>query len=88
MTEDLSRTDMTASHSLTKIYRLSKIVDIPSGIEAMGISPKKLFLSVGRLDGSVEVWTTDSWIQLIKMTGIKGKFTLKYKIAILERYFF
>jgi WD40 repeat protein len=57
----------------TKIYRLSKIVDIPSGIDSMCISPEKKFIAVGRLDGSIEVWTSDTWIQLIKVPGIQGK---------------
>ena len=58
---------------MTKVYRLSKIVDIPSGIDSMCLSTCKSFLAVGRLDFSIDIWTTDTWIQLIKIPGIKRK---------------
>lgn len=71
----------------TKIYRLSKIVDIPSGIDSMCISPEKKFVAVGRIDGSLEIWTSDTWIQLVKIPGIKGNMNYNLDCDLRKIFF-
>ena len=57
----------------SEIWRINKLIDIPSPIQTMYLSNSKKFLAVGRQDNSIEVWKTDSWIQIIKIAGNKSK---------------
>lgn len=57
----------------TKVLRINSIVDIPSSIEAMFNLPEYNLLAVGRSDNSIEIWNTNTWVQLIKIFGIKSK---------------
>ena len=56
----------------TKVLRVNSIVDIPSTIECFALNNDKSILAVGRSDNSIELWTTDSWIQILKIQGNKN----------------
>ena len=56
----------------TKVLRVNSIVDIPSSIECFGLNHDKTILGLGRSDNSIELWTTDSWVQIIKIQGNKS----------------
>jgi len=58
----------------TKVLRVNSIVDVPGHIECMSVSRDKKLVAVGRADHSIEIWTTDSWIQLLKIPGSESKF--------------
>jgi WD40 repeat protein len=57
------------SESITKVLRLNSIVDVPSPIES--IFSLNNILAVARSDNTIELWDTNTWIQLIKIFGSK-----------------
>ena len=57
--------------SETKVYRLNSIVDIPSPIESMYKLENTNILGVARSDNTIELWNTDTWVQLSKIYGNK-----------------
>jgi len=63
---------MLSQTSSTKVLRVNSIVDIPSTIECFSLNTDKTILGVGRSDNSIELWSTDSWIQLLKIQGNKS----------------
>lgn len=69
----------------TKIIRVNSILDMPSSIEDMFNLEGGNILAVARSDNSIELWDTNSWIQIIKIPGLKSKifsrkkFNKKYK---------
>ncbi len=54
---------------MTKVLRLNSIVDVPSSIESMFVLHN--ILAVARSDNTVELWDTNTWVQLIKIFGTK-----------------
>jgi len=55
------------------LIRISSIIDMPSSIEDIYNLKNEKILAVGRSDNSIEIWSTNSWIQLLKIPGLKGK---------------
>jgi hypothetical protein len=53
----------------TKVYRLNSIIDVPNPIESLYLLHN--ILSVARSDNSIELWDTNTWIQVNKIYGIK-----------------
>ncbi len=66
-----------------KILRVSCIVDNPSPIESMFFLEKYDLLAVGRSDNSIEIWNTQTWVQLIKIFGTKSN-TIR-KVFLLKK---
>jgi hypothetical protein len=62
---------MTEEIKETKVIRLNSITDVPSPIEAF-FKPENInILGVGRSDNTIELWNTDTWVQLVKLYGSK-----------------
>ena len=59
------------NNKLTRLLRVSSIVDNPSAIESMYYLEKYRLLAIGRSDNTIEIWSTNSWVQLIKIFGTK-----------------
>jgi WD40 repeat protein len=57
------------TESITKVLRLNSIVDVPSSIESMFVLNN--ILAVARSDNTIELWDTNTWIQIIKIFGSK-----------------
>lgn len=57
----------------TELIRINSIVDMPSSIEDMFHIRDEKILAVGRSDNSIEIWSTNTWIQLLKIPGLKSK---------------
>jgi hypothetical protein len=62
----------------TELIRINSIVDMPSSIEDMFLMKEEKILAVGRLDNSIELWSTNTWIQLLKIPGLMSKFKIKF----------
>lgn len=58
----------------TELIRINSIIDMPSSIEDMFHLKNEKILAVGRSDNSIELWSTNSWVQLLKIPGLKSKF--------------
>lgn len=56
-----------------KMLRVNSILDLPSSVECFSLSKDKSILGVGRGDNSIELWKTDSWVQILKIQGNKSK---------------
>ena len=54
-----------------EIIRINCIDNIPSSIEDIFTLPSLNILALCRSDNSIEIWTINSWIQLIKIPGSK-----------------
>jgi hypothetical protein len=70
-----------------KIFRVSSIIDKPSAIESLYNLEKYKLLAVGRSDNSIEIWNTDTWVQLVKIQGtqsnqIRRVFMIKKKDTV------
>jgi hypothetical protein len=59
--------------TFTDIIKVNSIVDLPSSIEDMYNLQEHNILAVSRSDNTLEIWSTKSWIQLIKIPGMKSK---------------
>ncbi len=57
----------------TELLRISSIIDMPSSIEDMFHIKNEKILAVARSDNSIELWNTNTWIQLLKIPGLKSK---------------
>lgn len=55
-----------------KILRVSSIIDIPSPVESLFNLEKYKLLAVGRVDNTIEIWNTDTWVQIIKINGTQS----------------
>jgi hypothetical protein len=55
-----------------KVLRINCIVDPPSPIESLFYLEKYNLLAVGRSDNSIEIWNTNTWVQLVKIFGTKS----------------
>lgn len=55
-----------------KILRISSIIDNPVPIESLFNLEKYNLLAVGRSDNTIEIWNTDTWVQLIKINGTQS----------------
>ncbi len=55
--------------SSLEIIRINCIDNIPSSIENIFTLPSLNILALCRSDNSIEIWTINSWIQLIKIPG-------------------
>lgn len=64
---------MDLDNNQTKVLRVSSIVDVPSAIESLNAINEDNLLAVGRSDDTIELWNTNTWIQLIKINGLRGK---------------
>ena len=62
---------MQQSNKDTKVLRVNSIVDNPSPIESIFHLEKYDLLCVGRSDNSIEIWSTSTWVQLVKISGTK-----------------
>ena len=62
------------------LIRINSIENIPSPIEDMCALNEYNLLCLCRSDNSIELWTTDSWIQLLKIPGNDNIQTRKIKI--------
>jgi hypothetical protein len=71
---------MNKSENLTKVIRINSIVDVPSSIESLHYIDNENLLTVARSDDSIELWNTNTWIQLTKISGVKGKFLFKINL--------
>jgi hypothetical protein len=54
-----------------KVIRLNSITDIPIAIEHLYKPENINILGVARSDNTIEIWSTDTWVQLIKIYGSK-----------------
>ena len=76
-----------------KILRINSIIDNPVPIESLFNLEKYNLLSVGRSDNTIEIWNTDTWVQLIKLNGnqsinIKKVFMIKKERKAEEKNLF
>ena len=62
------------------LIRINSIENIPSPIENMSVLNEYNLLCLCRSDNSIELWTTNSWIQLLKIPGNDNIQTRKIKI--------
>jgi len=56
----------------TDLLRINSIVDMPSSIEDLFHLQNEKILAVGRSDNSIELWSTSTWIQVLKIPGLKS----------------
>ena len=54
------------------ILRVNCIENIPSSIEDIFIIKEINILGLCRSDNTIEIWTTNSWVQLLKFPGLKN----------------
>jgi hypothetical protein len=59
-----------------ELLRISSIVDMPSSIEDIFNLNNEKILAVARSDNSIELWSTNTWVQLLKIPGLKSKIIL------------
>ena len=55
-----------------QILRINCIENIPSSIEDIFTLKEINLLALCRSDNTIELWTTDTWIQLYKFPGLKN----------------
>jgi WD40 repeat protein len=58
--------------SNTKILRINSIIDNPVPIESLFNLEKYNLLAVGRSDNTIEIWNTNTWVQLMKINGTQS----------------
>ena len=63
---------MNVNSNFHKVLRVNSIVDNPIAIESLYHLDGYKLLAVGRADNSIEIWSTESWVQLIKVFGTKS----------------
>jgi hypothetical protein len=56
----------------TKVIRIDSILDMPSAIESLYLLENSNLLALARADNTIEIWTTTTWIQLVKIYGLKN----------------
>jgi hypothetical protein len=56
----------------TKVIRVDNIIDMPSAIESFYFLENTNLLALARADNTIEIWTTTTWIQLVKIYGLKN----------------
>lgn len=57
----------------TELIRVNSIIDMPSAINDLYNLPYENLLAVARTENSIEIWSTKTWIQLLKIPGLKSK---------------
>lgn len=62
----------TPMHINLNTFRVNSIENTPSPIEHLFSIPKLNLLALCRSNNSIELWTTNSWIQLLKIPGLKS----------------
>ena len=67
------------------ILRVNCIENIPSSIEDIFTIKELNLLALCRSDNTIEIWTTNSWVQLFKFPGLKNIQTRK--IWIISKNF-
>ena len=60
------------SNTNHKILRVNSIIDNPSPVESLFNLEKYGLLAVGRQDNTIEIWNTNTWVQLIKINGTQS----------------
>ena len=69
-----------------ELLRISSIIDMPSSIEDIFNLNNEKILAVARSDNSIELWSTNTWVQLLKIPGLKSKIILSlFLIKIRQR---
>lgn len=63
----------------TELLRISAIIDMPSAIEDMFHFNNEKILAVARSDNSIEIWRTTTWVQLLKVPGLKSNLNYNFK---------
>ena len=58
---------------ITDLIRINSIVDMPSSIEDMFNLTNEKILAVARADNSIEIWNTITWIQYLRIPGLKSE---------------
>ena len=69
--EQQSSTKQKATFELSTL-RINSIENTPSPIEHICCLPSLSILALCRSDSSIEIWTTNTWIQVIKFPGLKS----------------
>ena len=57
----------------TELIRVNSIIDMPSAINDLYNLSNENLLAVARTENSIEIWNTKTWIQLLKIPGLKSK---------------
>jgi len=69
-----------------ELLRISSIIDMPSSIEDIFNLNNEKILAVARADNSIELWSTNTWVHLLKIPGLKSKIILSlFLIKIRQR---
>ena len=74
-------------NNVYNILRVNCIENIPSSIEDIFSIKELNLLALCRSDNTIEIWTTNSWVQLFKFPGLKNiqtrRIWLTYKSSSL-----
>ena len=70
--KEKEKTAIEQNQNLYNILRINCIENIPSSIEDIFSLKELNILALCRSDNTIEIWTTNSWIQLLKFPGLKN----------------
>ena len=70
--DDKLESQNTETNNTYNILRINCIENIPSSIEDIFTLTELNILALCRSDNTIEIWTTDTWIQLLKFPGLKN----------------
>ena len=70
--DDKLESQNTEINNTYNILRINCIENIPSSIEDIFTLTELNILALCRSDNTIEIWTTDTWVQLLKFPGLKN----------------
>jgi len=70
--DDKLESQNTEMNNTYNILRINCIENIPSSIEDIFTLAELNILALCRSDNTIEIWTTDTWVQLLKFPGLKN----------------
>ena len=70
--DDKLESQNTEANNIYNILRINCIENIPSSIEDIFTLTEINILALCRSDNTIEIWTTDTWVQLLKFPGLKN----------------
>ena len=64
--------DNPSNNNIYNILRVNCIENLPSSIEDIFTLNEINIMALSRSDNTIEIWTTDTWVQLLKFPGLKN----------------
>ena len=83
---EIEKNENISNNSIYNILRINCIENIPSSIEDFFSLKELNLLALCRSDNTIEIWTTNTWVQLYKFPGLKNMQTRRIWLIYKNSY--